>query len=284
MECLLAFFVVIVMLSVLATSLAQFHSGAGRRRRAYQQLAKRFAGNYSPGGLVSRPNVRMRYGETRAVLRESQGRGPYEGKCTQIQIEWPDYRVVCEILSGNNEASFGIRGLLDQSTNDQEFDDRFWVRGSAARDVQELLTDGVRWQIDRLAAASGNSGLYLLMRRGTILIQKPQLIRGFEELEEFTGAALDLYDQVMLARAEGIEFVAGTEAQTLEEVICKVCGEPIITDLVFCRRCKTPHHGECWSYVGTCSVYGCMEKACLHPQTAAPTEPPDSGSNPIKPR
>ncbi len=40
---------------------------------------------------------------------------------------------------------------------------------------------------------------------------------------------------------------------------CQVCGERMESRVVFCAKCRTPHHEECWSYVGTCSTYGCRE-------------------------
>jgi hypothetical protein len=40
---------------------------------------------------------------------------------------------------------------------------------------------------------------------------------------------------------------------------CQVCGEAMETRVVFCAKCRTPHHEECWSYVGQCSTYGCRE-------------------------
>ena len=269
MECLVTFLVLIGLLTAVSASFARFQSGAGRRRRSYQRLAKRFAGTYVSGGLFTRPAVRMRYGDTRAVLRESSGRGDYDGKCTQLQIEWPDYRLVCEILPLTAGASPATRGLTEYVSADSSFNRRYLVCSNSDRDVQQLLSDGVRWQIDRLSSASDDTDFFLQFRRGNILIQKPRLIRHFDPLEELIERGLELYDQVMLTRAVGIEFVAADEAQTLEDVICKVCGEAIQHDLVYCRRCKTPHHGECWQYIGACSVYGCQEKAYLHPQTAS---------------
>ena len=39
---------------------------------------------------------------------------------------------------------------------------------------------------------------------------------------------------------------------------CKVCGEPIDGGaVVLCSSCNTPHHRDCWEYVGACSIYGC---------------------------
>jgi hypothetical protein len=40
---------------------------------------------------------------------------------------------------------------------------------------------------------------------------------------------------------------------------CQVCGEKMESRVIYCAKCRTPHHEECWSYVGTCSTYGCRE-------------------------
>jgi len=29
---------------------------------------------------------------------------------------------------------------------------------------------------------------------------------------------------------------------------------------VICVVCKTPHHRDCWEFVGSCSIYGCNSK------------------------
>jgi hypothetical protein len=40
---------------------------------------------------------------------------------------------------------------------------------------------------------------------------------------------------------------------------CQVCSETMDSRVVYCGKCRTPHHEECWSYVGQCSTYGCRE-------------------------
>jgi hypothetical protein len=43
--------------------------------------------------------------------------------------------------------------------------------------------------------------------------------------------------------------------------ICKVCAEAIDQGpVIFCASCRTPHHRECWEYIGACSIYGCGSK------------------------
>jgi hypothetical protein len=161
-----------------------------------------------------------------------------------------------------------------------DFDRRYLLRGDDEREVRQLLNDGVRWQIDRLAELIARDGVYIFIANGRILIQKPRIIRKYSELHEFVLRALELYDQAMITRAVGIEFVHSDRLQTLDNVICKICGETIEIDLVFCQRCKTPHHGECWQYTRSCSVYGCGETAYQRPQAATRIVPSPAATNP----
>jgi hypothetical protein len=40
---------------------------------------------------------------------------------------------------------------------------------------------------------------------------------------------------------------------------CPVCLEKMDGRVVYCSRCRTPLHEECWSYLGMCATYGCRE-------------------------
>lgn len=43
--------------------------------------------------------------------------------------------------------------------------------------------------------------------------------------------------------------------------ICMVCGEDVREPAaVHCVKCNTPHHKECWEYIGRCSTYGCTSR------------------------
>jgi hypothetical protein len=56
----------------------------------------------------------------------------------------------------------------------------------------------------------------------------------------------------------GVHFLA-VLLESAREGRCGVCGEETRTRKVVCSRCATPHHSECWSYSGGCSVYACGE-------------------------
>jgi len=64
---------------------------------------------------------------------------------------------------------------------------------------------------------------------------------------------------------------------------CHVCGERLAAaPVVICRKCRNPHHRECWRYNRGCAVYGCGSRTFQTPPldrgeedtTFAVTQPP----------
>jgi len=49
----------------------------------------------------------------------------------------------------------------------------------------------------------------------------------------------------------------------MKELVCQVCGAPMRPgdEVVECERCSTPHHRDCWEYLGHCSTYSCATRA-----------------------
>mgnify|MGYP001552141659 CR=1 FL=1 len=42
-----------------------------------------------------------------------------------------------------------------------------------------------------------------------------------------------------------------------EDAKCPVCSTPIGSDHIECEQCLTPHHSDCWAYIGGCAVFAC---------------------------
>lgn len=50
----------------------------------------------------------------------------------------------------------------------------------------------------------------------------------------------------------------------MDAVLCRVCGAEVRTpEAVACASCQAPHHPDCWTFQGGCSIYGCGGEAAL---------------------
>jgi hypothetical protein len=266
-ECFLLFVVLVALVTGVVALAAAAQSRADHWNRAWQTLAQRFGGVCMPAGWFGRPSVRFRYGTTHALINSFKQAGV---DCVQVVINWPEPNFRCDIYPDLTAAASVLDETGGMGVAWDVFHHRYTIVGPDPELVRAFLSDGVRWQIERLRQMGNNRDVYVSLHRGRMLIRKRGLLRRFDELQEFTELALELYDQAMLTRMTGIEFVAGDQAQIIAEAVCRVCGDEIVTDMVFCRRCKTPHHLECWQYYGACAVYGCQETRWIAPRAAGP--------------
>lgn len=268
MECFVTFVVLVMLFTALVVVMAVAQTRADRRNQAFYQLAQRFNGACRPAGWFRSGSVRFRYGTTHATLFSHSGR-PH-GPATFFQLEWPDQRLNMEVVSCEPSASALARDASRLLVGADSFDGNYTVRAWDAREAKLWLSEGVRWQIERLRHFSEPQEVQIVVMQGRLTVKKFGLLRRFDELFEFCQLGLELYDQAMLTRSVGIEFVKEEEAQPIREAMCQVCGDNIVSEMVFCRRCKTPHHLDCWQYYGACSTYGCRETVFVTPRMAGP--------------
>lgn len=151
-----------------------------------------------------------------------------------------------------------LRGWRRVRTGDRRFDRRFIVYGEPREAVLAALAPSVRSRLTVLAAA-WPQGFRLETGDGVwrVVLRQPEVERG--RLLRVFDTVLELFEEASAINGHGIEIVRS--AQLLSSAtVCQICGEPLRIDVVYCRQCQTPHHRDCWKYVGRCSTYACGEK------------------------
>ncbi|MBI3893902.1 MAG: hypothetical protein HY303_20475 [Candidatus Wallbacteria bacterium] len=63
-------------------------------------------------------------------------------------------------------------------------------------------------------------------------------------------------EEVFRIDAEGI-FHIDQSGSPEAESRCRVCGELLDESPLYCAACETPHHTDCWQYLGRCAIFGC---------------------------
>jgi hypothetical protein len=204
---------------------------------------------------------------------------------TQIHSYWPDTQFRLEVYpQGILTKLRKFLGMEDIQTGSADFDHQYVISGGDPDAVRRFLNYHVRLAIQQLRASGRTDDIYVSLVRGHFLVRKQRPIDDYEELQQVTDLALQLYEQALLTRTDGITFVervllTGADGITfieqeasfsLDEAICRICGEPVTGEAAVCCRCQTPHHRECWRYYGTCSTYGCGETKHLAPKKESP--------------
>jgi hypothetical protein len=271
MECLLVFIALVVGFFIMLGTGGRRSSQSNRLLAVHRRLAQRFAGSCRRPGWLSNPTTEFNYRSVRVVVRATSsaenlvGRGP----ATQLVIPWPNIGFTCEIRFPRSDLGTPrFNGLRDLQRGPDQLIRYYTVGSDDHAAAQEALNAVVALQIEKLRRTPVPGRLCVQLQPASLTITKSQAMYQYEQLSQFVDESLVLYDQIMLTRSHGVEFVEEQSAQILDSVVCRVCGEEIQDDLVFCRRCKTPHHRECWQYNGVCSVFACGESQFQSPTVA----------------
>ena len=139
--------------------------------------------------------------------------------------------------------------------------------GQRRRDGPRLLEPAVRWAVASLQQLVHPGGMLVSINPERMLVQidrnlgtnsnrsrRGQASPGAARWPARWGDAANGPGGGHRRRARGLAGRSGPP-------MCKVCGEPIDeSEIVVCASCNTPHHRDCWEYIGACSIYGCNGK------------------------
>jgi hypothetical protein len=244
----------------------------GARYRAYRQLAARYHGRYETRGLSDPPTVSFTHNS--ATVRV--GLAPtIQGQPGQI----PRTRVVARFGRGipfRMELAPVARPAPPQSpratrpvaTGDTDFDHEYVIRANDVEMSRDFLSPANRSKVAALHQIVHRGGMLVSINPERMLVQVDRnLGKNSESLAWVVKQALSLHDGLVEAvtrrMSEGVVISDGDGAWQEDQgpPTCKVCGEPIDdSEIIVCAACNTPHHRDCWEYVGACSIYGCNGK------------------------
>lgn len=282
MECALATLVIIASLVAMGLSLIPKSRG-GQWNEAFAQVARRFHGLLHAGGWFSWPTVWLQHGKAQVRLNFVPLRDGTGDRCLQLAIQQPEIKSRGEIFYYQTRTAMlpPRRGLWQVEFDWDDFRRRWQVMAEDGDAMRQLLSDGVRLAIELVWRQPVPGEMTISLSPGWLVVRKVWNSPHGADLELFVERACALSDQINLAAAAGIEFVADEQAQLLEDSRCGVCGDALAQDIVVCSRCNTPHHRDCWQYSGGCATYGCGSRDCVLPGPAPLAE---EAARPLKPR
>jgi hypothetical protein len=155
-----------------------------------------------------------------------------------------------------------LRGVPDVKVGHTAFDRHWFIAARpeslALRIFSQDRLDQVVASVERLARFTSPA---IEITRDTLVVRADGYQLREEDLMDLVQTATDFAGYLMrLGPEDGIAWVAG---ETEEPVLCPVCAAAMVDSVVRCDKCETPHHEECWTYVGRCSTYACKGKRCV---------------------
>ena len=244
----------------------------GTRFRAYRILAAKYRGRYENRGMSDPPTISFTHnGSTVRVGLAPQFPG---------QPTYPRTRVVARFAKGlpfrlelapvgRPTSAQPPKGTRPVRVGDAEFDRAFVVQANDPEMARDFLTAPVRWAVANLLKLAPPGGMLVSINPERMLVQVDRnLGSSVDWLSQGVQEALTIHDGLQSGVAarlgEGVAIVASgpASAEDAGPPTCKVCGEAISgTPKVFCSTCRTPHHRDCWEFIGSCSVFGCKGKS-----------------------
>lgn len=234
-------------------------------------VAERYGGQVKPGGIFSDPAMYFSYNDHYCNLKYGKRRLTTSDKrVTEFTSSWPDRRFQLLMISKGYPADIwpGKR-LTEFKCDDDKFNSQFMMFTSDLEVGKKLLSDGVKWQTELMTGVNPEGALKISIMGGLLSIVKPMIIRETTELDDWVRFCVEYLDQMRLTQSIGIEFEQSETAKLIEEVLCPICSEEVVENMVVCIRCKTPHCRDCWEYNGQCATFACGETRFLNTSSVA---------------
>jgi hypothetical protein len=252
---------ILVLFGAVGGALLAWGTAAARsaERRAFavrgERLAHRLGGTFDPGSFSRGPAVHFSAHGRPAVLRWL---AEESGSSTVVTVDLRGHSPgILQIHPVGREAPADpLRWAPAFRAGQRDFDSRYLVRSRPETLARHVFSPERR---ARVVAAVAR------------LYGRPRIDLSRDQLRLTVPAALEVEAELMLLARSANDFAEFIlESEPTADILwldgplpkgghCPVCGSDLASQVVYCRRCRTPHHEECWSYVGGCSTYACKE-------------------------
>jgi hypothetical protein len=150
-------------------------------------------------------------------------------------------------------------GAKDIRIGDPRFDAAWFVTSRPENLAHRIFSDERRSDvIASVRRLSRYPRPSIEITRDTLRVSVAQWLGGEDDILALAQTAIDFVGYLLrLGPEEGIAWVAAGDS---DPGLCPVCAASLAEDVVQCDKCRTPHHEECWIYVGQCSTYACKGK------------------------
>jgi hypothetical protein len=231
------------------------------QRKAFQKTCERVAaalgGTYEAGGVLDRPVIRFKIDGHLARIEFRSGKDPFTS--VQVGLHPPSPGTFKVLEEGFGQSILKMFGSQDLVIGDSAFDDQYVVKATPESLAYRIFSPERRKDVvASVRRIAGYSHPTIDLSGDTLDVRVRVGLSQADEILLLSRTARDFVAYLQpSARESGIEWL---ESREEPGGTCPVCGTLLKEPVVRCGDCRMPHHEECWSYLGKCSIYACGGK------------------------
>ncbi|MDP6444546.1 MAG: RING finger protein [Pirellulaceae bacterium] len=134
----------------------------------------------------------------------------------------------------------------------------YFVKGEPSSQVRDAITPGVQARIAVFRTETERNRLRVLISGGNMTVLTRHTPVNAAVLGKIIDTAIPVFEELAGVLAVGIDLADSIVSS--DPGHCRICGETLNDNIVYCRRCRTPHHKDCWKFNGSCSMFACGER------------------------
>lgn len=228
------------------------------RKQTLRRIASRVGGTFIDRSFFSEPSLELTLAGRRAHLEffgGSKNRSPYSQVVVDLRGVSPGSLHIQE--RGFLQAILNLfGGGQDLEIGDPSFDKQYVIKATPGSLAPRLFRrdrrpTGIR--IVRRIQSYVHPTFDLNPQTATVKVR--QSLRAEADLMTLIDTAREFVDFVVSPAAPA--GIVLEEVTVAAEGVCPVCGTAMKDRILRCEECRTPHHAECWEYMGRCSTYAC---------------------------
>jgi hypothetical protein len=230
-----------------------------------ERIAQRLGGSVAEGGMFTEPGLNLRLdgrGTRVEFYGGSKNSSPYSKVIVNAGGASPGVLHILE--EGFGHSFLKLFGAQDLEIGDREFDRQYVIKATPGVLATRLFSPDRRLEGMRIVRRlRGYSRGTFDLDTQTVTVMVRQYLRDESDLMMLITCAKD-FAAFVLGTTASVEVRRGDivmdEVRVATGGECPVCGTAMNTETVRCELCRTPHHAECWQYMGRCSTYACQGK------------------------
>jgi hypothetical protein len=244
----------IVVFLILWGALLSVQKGKDQFEEACRRVAQRLGGTVE-GGAIRFQSC----GRTSRIEFAVAGPDGIPGTGVEMDVRGRSPGVLTIFPEGFGAAFLKFFGVQDVVVGDRDFDALYMVKSNPESLAHHLFSPERRARVVACVRSLSPYGSVLFdLGLNRLVVRVGAGLRREHEILSLAGAATEFLGYILETEAPGdIRWLESPEGKGGQ---CQVCGTEMRDRIVLCARCRTPHHEECWLYLGECSTFACKER------------------------